>query len=191
MTLLHIDSSLLGSSSATRELTAALVAQLQAASPGIDVVRRDLDARPLPHLNGALLGGADADGARESAEVLEEFLAADAVVIGAPMYNFSIPSSLKAWIDRISVAGRTFRYTADGPQGLAGGKRVVVAVAAGGLHARQPTDFVEPYLRQVFAFLGITDVRFVRADGVALSPEYRRAALAAAIDSARALPRAA
>lgn len=191
MTLLHIDSSLLGASSATRELTAALVAQLQAASPGMDVVRRDLDARPLPHLNGALLGGADADGARESAEVLEEFIAADTVVIGAPMYNFSIPSSLKAWIDRISVAGRTFRYTTDGPQGLAGGKRVILAVAAGGLHAGQPTDFVEPYLRQVFGFLGVTDIRFVRADGVALSPEHRRAALDAAIDAARTLPRAA
>jgi FMN-dependent NADH-azoreductase len=191
MNLLHIDSSLLGPSSATRELTAALVAQLQAASPGMDVVRRDLDARPLPHLNGALLGGADADGARESAVVLEEFLAADTVVIGAPMYNFSIPSSLKAWIDRISVAGRTFRYTADGPQGLAGGKRMIVAVAAGGLHAGQPSDFVEPYLRQVFGFLGITDIRFVRADGVALSPEHRRAALDAAIDAARTLPRAA
>lgn len=191
MTLLHIDSSLLGAGSATRELTAALVARHLESHPGMDVIRRDLDARPLPHLNGSLLAGADADGARESAEVLEEFLAAETVVIGAPMYNFSIPSSLKAWIDRISVAGRTFRYTADGPQGLAGGKQVLVAVAAGGLHAGQPSDFVEPYLRQVFGFLGITDIRFVRADGVALSPEHRRAALDAAIDAARTLPRAA
>lgn len=191
MTLLHIDSSLLGASSATRELTAALVDRQRQSHPGLDVIRRDLDARPLPHLNGALLGGADQDGARESEGVLEEFLAADTVVVGAPMYNFSIPSSLKAWIDRISVAGRTFRYTADGPQGLAGGKQVIVAVAAGGLHAGQPSDFVEPYLRQVFGFLGITDIRFVRADGVALSPEHRRAALDAAIDAARTLPRAA
>lgn len=191
MTLLHIDSSLLGASSATRELTAALVDRQRQSHSGLNVIRRDLDARPLPHLNGALLGGADQDGVRESEGVLEEFLAADTVVIGAPMYNFSIPSSLKAWIDRISVAGRTFRYTADGPQGLAGGKQVIVAVAAGGLHAGQPSDFVEPYLRQVFGFLGITDIRFVRADGVALSPEHRRAALDAAIDAARTLPRAA
>src|SRR5690606_29363346 len=94
------------------------------------------------------------------------------------MYNFGIPSSLKAWIDRIAVRGRTFRYTESGPQGLAGGKRVILALAAGGPHQGQPSDFVEPYLRQVFGFLGVTDIETVRADGVGLSPEHREAAIA-------------
>ena len=191
MRLLHIDSSALGANSATREITAALVAQVRAARPDATVVRRDLDAAPLPHLDGAILGGVNAKAAEQSAQVLEEFLAADTVVIGAPMYNFAIPSSLKAWIDRIAVAGKTFRYTQDGPEGLVRGKTVIVAVAAGGVHAGQPTDFVEPYLRQVFGFIGVTDLRFVRAEGVALSTDHRRNAIEAAIDGARALPKAA
>lgn len=191
MKLLHIDSSALGAHSATREITAALVAAQLHIDPGAQVVHRDLAARPLPHLDGAALAGQDADAAAASAAVLDEFLAADTVVIGAPMYNFGIPSTLKAWIDRIAVAGRTFRYTAEGPVGLAGGRRVIVAVASGGLHAGQPTDFVEPYLRQVFRFIGVTDLRFVRADGLALSPELRRAAIDAAIGQALGLPQAA
>lgn len=181
MNLLHIDTSALGASSATREITAALVAGLREETAGVTAEYLDLDVDPLPHLSGRILGGHDAEAAARSAAILEQFLAADTVVLGAPMYNFSIPSSLKAWIDRISVAGRTFRYTAEGPQGLVHGKRIVVVVASGGLHAGQPTDFVEPYLRQVFGFLGVTDLHFVRADGVALSPEHRRAAIAQAI----------
>ena len=191
MKLLHIDSSALGANSATREITAALVARQLELNPGTEVVHRDLDARPLPHLDGAILGGAGTAAAAESAAVLEEFLAADTVVIGAPMYNFAIPSTLKAWIDRIAVAGRTFRYTAAGPEGLVQGKTIIVATAAGGVHAGQPTDFVEPYLRQVFGFLGVTDLAFVRADGVALSAEQRRAAIDGAIRQADALPLAA
>lgn len=181
MKLLHIDSSALGAHSATREITAAVVGGLRADTLDVAVEYLDLDADPLPHLNGRILGGADPDAAVRSAATLEQFLAADTVVIGAPMYNFSVPSSLKAWIDRVSVAGRTFRYTADGPEGLVRDKTVIIATAAGGLHAGQPTDFVEPYLRQVFGFLGVTDLHFVRADGVALSPERRRDAIQRAI----------
>ncbi|MGH8030615.1 MAG: NAD(P)H-dependent oxidoreductase, partial [Arenimonas sp.] len=113
--------------------------------------------------------------------VLEEFLAADVVVVGAPMYNFSIPSQLKAWIDRVAVAGRTFRYTDSGPQGLAGGKRVIVASTRGGIHSGAPSDFVEPYLRQVFGFLGIDDIEFVTAEGLAYSPEHREQAMGKAL----------
>jgi len=102
-------------------------------------------------------------------------------VIGAPMYNFGPPSELKAWVDRIAVAGKTFRYTESGPVGLAGGKRVILALAAGGPHRGQPTDFVEPYLRQVLGFLGITDIVTVRADGVSLSPAHRAAAIEQAL----------
>ena len=122
MKLLHVDSSILGQNSASRELSAAIVARWQAAHPGLQVSYRDLDAMPLPHLSSGSLAGADSAEAADAERVMQEFLAADVVVIGAPMYNFGIPSTLKAWIDRITVAGRTFHYTETGPQGLAGGK---------------------------------------------------------------------
>ena len=179
MKLLHIDSSALGRNSVTRELGAAIVAQWSSALDGLQVDYRDLDRDPLPHLTGQSLAKVDPAEAAEAERTLQQFLDADVVVIGAPMYNFSIPSTLKAWIDRIAVAGRTFRYTEDGPQGLAGGKRVIVASGRGSVHAAQ-TDFQEPYLRQVFAFLGIDDIEFVRAEGVAYSPQHRTDAIAAA-----------
>ena len=171
MKLLHVDSSVLGDQSVSRELTAAIVARWRAALPGLEVTVRDLARDPLPHLSAASLAGEDALEAARAEAALREFLDADVVVLGAPMYNFGIPSTLKAWIDRLAVPGRTFRYTAEGPEGLAGGKRVIVVASAGGAHAGQPTDFVEPYLRQVLGFFGIGDVEFVRADGVALSPD--------------------
>lgn len=180
MHLLHIDSSALGANSVTRELSAAIAARWRDALPGLQVTYRDLDVDPVPHVTGRSLSGADAEEAAAAERVLADFLAADVIVIGAPMYNFSVPSTLKAWIDRIAVAGRTFHYTADGPQGLAGGKQVIVASGRGGLHSGAPSDFQEPYLRQVFGFLGIEDVTFVRAEGVAYSPEHRAQALAAA-----------
>lgn len=180
MKLLHIDSSALGQNSVTRELTAAIVAQWSAARSDLQVEYRDLDRDPLPHLDGAGLAKADPARAGQDEAVLNQFLEADVVVIGAPMYNFSIPSTLKAWIDRIAVAGRTFRYTEAGPQGLAGGKKVIVASGRGGLYTGSPADFQEPYLRQVFAFLGIDEVEFVRAEGVAFSPQHRADAIAAA-----------
>lgn len=183
MKLLQLDSSVLGDNSVTRQLTSAIVARWQADVSGLDVQIRDLERDPLPHLSGDILAGRDELGAARGAAVLEQFLAADVVVIGAPMYNFGLPSSLKAWIDRIAVAGRTFRYTESGPVGLAGGKRVILALAAGGPHHGQPTDFVEPYLRQVLGFLGITDIETVRADGVGLSPAHRAAAIDQALAS--------
>lgn len=179
MKLLHIDSSALGPNSVTRELSAAIVAQCQAAQDGVQVQYRDLDREPLPHLTGASLAQADPAEAEVAEQVLQQFLDADVVVIGAPMYNFGIPSTLKAWIDRIAVAGRTFRYTAEGPQGLAGPKQVIVASARGSVHGAA-TDFQEAYLRQVFAFIGIDQVGFVRAEGVGLSPQHRSEAIVAA-----------
>lgn len=178
MKLLHLDSSVLGANSVSRVLTARIVDTLRNAHPGLEVDYRDLDREPIAHLSGA--GMADPAATAEAERILAQFLEADVIVIGAPMYNFAIPSTLRAWIDRIAVAGRTFRYTAEGPQGLAGGKRVIVASTRGGMHAGAPTDFVEPYLTQVFGFLGITDVEFVRAEGVAFSPEHRKDAIAAA-----------
>jgi FMN-dependent NADH-azoreductase len=180
MKLLHLDTSALGANSVTRELSAAIVARWQDAVPGLVTEYRDLDANPLPHLTGNVLSGADAAAQADGASLLEQFLASDVIVIGAPMYNFGIPSTLKAWIDRIAVAGKTFRYTEQGPEGLAGGRRVIIASGRGGVHGNGPTDFQENYLRQVFNFLGITDVAFVRAEGVAYSPQHRADALAAA-----------
>lgn len=181
MKLLHIDSSILGENSVSRQLSAASVANWRQRDPRIEVEYRDLTAEPLPHLSGASLAKADPAEAEAAERTMQQFLDADVIVIGAPMYNFGIPSTLKAWIDRVAVAGRTFRYTEKGPEGLAGGKKLVVAGAFGGIHAGSPTDFVEPYLRQVFGFLGITDIEFVRADGIAYGPEHRERAINAAL----------
>ena len=181
MKLLHLDSSILGQHSASRELGAAIVARWQRDVRGLEVTYRDLAADPLPHLSGGSLAQADAGEAATAAAVMDEFLSADVIVVGAPMYNFGIPSQLKAWIDRVAVAGKTFRYTADGPQGLAGGKQVIVAATYGGKHpVESGRNFVEPYLRQVFAFLGIDDVEFVSADGLSVSPEQRVTSISAA-----------
>ena len=157
MKLLHLDASVLGDNSVSRQLTAAVVAQFKNQIDGLQVDYRDLDANPVPHLRSSSLAGVDAAEATDAEQVMQQFLEADIVVIGAPMYNFSIPSTLKAWIDRVAVAGRTFKYTENGPVGLAGGKKVIVAEASGGEYAGTAIDFVAPYLTQVFKFLGITE----------------------------------
>ena len=142
MNILHIDSGILGDHSVSRRLTAAVAAQIKAEQPAATVTYRDLVANALPHLSGAHLMAAnakpeevDAQIAAEVAEskvVLDEFLAADTIILGVPMYNFSLPSQLKAWIDRVAVAGKTFRYTAEGPEGLAKGKKVIIVSTRGG-----------------------------------------------------------
>ena len=175
MTILHIDSSINGENSASRAVSRSIVDQLKTAQWGEEIVYRDLAAAPLSHL----MLDAFAD-----TSVLDEFLAADTIVIGAPMYNFTLPSQLKAWIDRILIAGTTFRYTADGPEGLAGGKRVIVALARGGFYdSGSPAaslEHLETYLRGVFNFIGI-EPEFVAADGLAVSPEQREDSIAQAL----------
>jgi len=183
MKLLHLDSSILGENSASRAIGAAVVARWQDAIPGLRVTHRDLAARPLPHLSSGSLAGSDPSEAAEAERVMQEFLEADVLVVGAPMYNFGVPSTLKAWIDRVAVAGKTFRYTESGPQGLAGGKKVVIASSRGGFHQDNGADFQEAYLRQVFGFLGITEIEIVRAEGLAVSPEQRTASMASAYAS--------
>lgn len=193
MKLLHVDSSILGEGSVSRRLTARIVAAEQAVDPAIEVIRRDLATQPVAHLSGAHLAagqGASQDDPslqRDVAEgqaALEEFLAADIVVVGAPMYNFTVPSQLKAWIDRLAVAGRTFRYTAEGPEGLAGGKKVIVVSTRGGFYgpetANAALEHQESYLRGIFGFFGITDLSFVRAEGMAVGEQQRADALQAA-----------
>jgi FMN-dependent NADH-azoreductase len=193
--LLHIDSSPLAAHSVSRELTRRTVAQWQASHPGTVVEYLDLASDAPTHLNADSLGfrlGLDAEGLtdvqkRENAiseQLVSQFLAADVVVVGAPMYNFSIPSQLKAWIDRIAQAGRTFKYTEQGPQGLATGKTVIVVSTRGGAYFGNPAaasmDHQESYLQTIFGFFGITDVRFVRAEGVAMGEAVKAKAIEAA-----------
>jgi FMN-dependent NADH-azoreductase len=181
MKVVHIDSSIQGAGSATRELTQEIIARLKAAHADARVTHRDLAAQALPHFSQAALSRSDEVEAARNAALLEEFLAADVLVIGAPLYNFSIPSQLKAWIDRIVIAGRTFRYTERGPEGLAGGKQVIVAVARGGVYEPgSPAEYGESYLKFILGFLGIRDVSFVRAEGLAFSPQHRESAMSAA-----------
>ena len=193
MKLLHVDASILGDQSASRQLSAAIVQRLTTLNPDAQVIRYDLAADPIGHLTGPELlaqrGSAPEDdgtkqNAARNAKALDDFIDADVVVIGAPMYNFSLPSQLKAWLDRIAVAGRTFRYTANGVEGLAQGKRVVIASSRGNLYrVGQPAaglDHQEQYLKGFFTFLGVSDVTTVCAEGLGLGPESRNAAMAAA-----------
>jgi FMN-dependent NADH-azoreductase len=195
MKLLHIDSSVLGTNSVSRQLTQRIVDQWRAAHPDLHVQYLDLAREAPTHLSVDSLGfrlGLDADGLtdtqrRENAiseRLVSQFLAADVVVIGAPMYNFSVPTQLKAWIDRIAQAGRTFTYTEKGPVGLAGGKKVIVASSRGGFYstseAMRGMDFQEDYLRAVLGFLGVTDVSIVRAEGVNMGPEVKGKSIDAA-----------
>jgi FMN-dependent NADH-azoreductase len=208
-TLLHVDSSVLGNVSTSRKLTASIVDALQQDHPQAQVTYRNLADAPPAHLTGRVLmamrsgdltGLSDEDRAQValSEELLEEFLAADTVVIGAPMYNFSLPTQLKAWVDRLSQAGRTFKYTETGPVGLAGGKRVVIASSRGGMYAGTPmeamVDHQEAYLQGVLGFWGITDVEIVRAEGTSMGPQAVEQAMVSAqeqIDRLRVQPLAA
>jgi FMN-dependent NADH-azoreductase len=196
MKLLHIDSSVLGPHSVSRQLSAAIVDRLRQAAPNLEVAYLDLSTTPLSHLSGAHLAAAqgasnpDAALAQEIATgqaVLAEFLAADTVVLGAPMYNFTIPSQLKAWIDRIVVAGQTFKYDAQGPRGLAGDKRVIVAISRGGFYGpgtpAAALEHLESYLRGILGFIGVTKLEFISADGIQIGPEHREKALASALQA--------
>jgi FMN-dependent NADH-azoreductase len=204
MQLLHVDGSILGAHSVSRTVSAAIVDRLRSEHPGLTVTRRDLAETPLPHLSGATLAGrqpnaANAPGIAQdvaqdvalSGQVLDEFLAADIVVIGAPLYNFTISSQLKAWIDRILVAGRTFRYGPNVAEGLVGGKRVVVAVARGGFYGSgtpyAAAEHAESYLRAVLAFMGVANPEIIVAEGIAVGPEQRERALAGALEAAGSL----
>jgi FMN-dependent NADH-azoreductase len=200
MRLLHIDASIQGANSASRQVSAAVVERLRKATPGLEVIYRDLAAAPLAHLSAAHLGAAQG-ATPESATlqqdlaagqaVLEEFLAADIVVIGAPMYNFTIPTQLKAWIDRVVVAGKTFRYGAAGPVGLAGNKRVIIAVSRGGMYGpgapAAVLEHLETYLRGVLGFIGVANPELIVAEGLMIGTEQREQAMQRALQAAAAL----
>ncbi|MBB3937743.1 FMN-dependent NADH-azoreductase [Aureimonas phyllosphaerae] len=194
MKLLHLDSSILGDNSVSRTLSSAVVERLRSAAPQIDVTYRDLVADPIGHLTGRYLAGQNSDVQHDQAlqedlalggRVLEEFLVADTVVIGVALYNFTVASQLKAWIDRILVAGKTFRYGPNGAEGLAGGKRVVLAVSRGGFYGEgtphQSFEHAETYMRTVLGFIGITDPEVIVAEGIAIGPDQRQASIAKAL----------
>jgi FMN-dependent NADH-azoreductase len=198
MQLLHIDSAITGEQSVSRELTAQTVAAWLAAHPGTTVQYLDLATSAPAHLSAQSLGFRTGQAAATDVERAEnalsealvtQFLASDVIVLGAPFYNFSIPSQLKAWIDRIAQAGRTFKYTDKGPVGLAGGKTVIVASSRGGVYSNsdlgQALEHQESYLQVIFGFFGITDVRFVRAEGIGMGPDAKAAALASAAQDIR------
>jgi len=193
--LLHIDSSILGGNSVSRQLTAQIVASWRASHPATEVSYLDLAVDTPSHLSAESLGFSVPAGAGElnavqkrenaiSEALVAQFLAADVLVIGAPLYNFAIPTQLKAWIDRVAQVGRTFTYTDKGPVGLAGGKTVIIASARGGVYstsdAGNAMEHQESYLKTVFGFFGVTDVRVVRAEGLAMGEAAKAAALASA-----------
>ena len=194
MKLLHIDSSILGAHSVSRQLTAEVVAEWVKNRPDTTVEYLDLAVNAPNHFGAdaiAVKGIAqpeptDAQRAENavSEQLVSQFLAADVIVIGAPFYNFSIPTQLKAWIDRLAQPGRTFTYTDKGPTGLATGKTVIVASTRGGAYSTseggQAMEHQESYLKVVFGFFGVTDVRIVRAEGLAMGDAPKAAALSAA-----------
>ena len=199
-TILHIDSSILGGYSISRALTAGIVAKQQTLHPGARIIRRDLVVDATLHLSDAHMvafqGGEVGNAAlgqdlAVGGAYIDDLFAADIIVIGAPMYNFSVPSQLKGWIDRICVAGRTFQYGANGPEGLVIGKKVFIASTRGGVYTGDSPaaglDHQESYLRGVLAFIGLTDVTVVRAEGLNLGEDIKAAAVAQAKQQIEAL----
>ena len=194
MNILHIDSSPFEFGSVSRELTADVVSAWKKRYPFGTVTYRDVGANPPAHLSAEVMnalhngnrGVLSEAGQKEFATInraVDELINCDALVIGAPMYNYSVSSNLKAWLDQISQAGRTFRHTAGGPVGLVPDKPVYLVSSRGGVYSRgegRLHDFQEPYLLSILGFLGLTDVTIIRAEGVSLSPAAKNAAMAKA-----------
>lgn len=189
--VLHIDSSPLGDHSVSRKLTAKVLAELKESHPDTQIVTRDLGTSPLPHLNGITVGAfftppdqrneALNEALKQSDEVIDELFTADVIVIGAPMWNFGIPSSLKAWIDHIARVGRTFKYGASGPESLLpSSKKVIIVSSRGGIYSSGPMqvmDHQESYLKAILGFIGLHDVSIIRAEGVAMGEEAVKGAM--------------
>jgi FMN-dependent NADH-azoreductase len=182
--VLHINSSVRSEGSLSRQLSSEFVAKWKAANPADTIVERDLAANPVPHLTEQMMGAFFTPAEQRNAEaafaiktsdtLVDELLAADVLVLGVPMYNFSVPSNLKAWIDHVARAGRTFQYGANGPEGLVKGKKVYVFTASGGAYSEGPAaayDHLVTFLRTFLGFLGMTDVTVIRAEGVAMGEQ--------------------
>ncbi|WP_282364597.1 FMN-dependent NADH-azoreductase [Pseudomonas sp. PS01297] len=185
--VLIIESSARQQDSFSRELTQQFISHWKTLHPADRLTIRDVAVNPVPHLDADLLGGwmkpeaqrnaAEQASLQRSNELTDELLAADVLVLAAPMYNFAIPSTLKAWLDHVLRAGLTFKYTDTGPQGLLTGKKAYVLTARGGIYAGSTADHQEPYLRQVLAFVGIHDVTFIHAEGMNLGGDFQEKGL--------------
>jgi len=195
--VLHIDSSIFSRDGVSSTLARQFVETLVARDPEVNVVRRDLGREPIPHLDAkrlvALNTPAEARSAeqsqiaRETDRLIRELQTADLLVLGVPMYNFAVPTQLKAWFDHVARAGVTFRYTADGSEGLLKGKRAVVFTSRGGLHQGRASDSQTAFLTTMLQFIGIEDIKIVYAEGLNLGEVPRREALAAAAAELQAL----
>jgi FMN-dependent NADH-azoreductase len=189
-TILQINSAARSQGANSTLLLNELTTKLQQSNPGAQVVARNLQAEPLPHLDDSILGAfftpveqrtpEQAAIAARSEALIAELQAADVIVIGAPMYNFGVSSQLKTYFDFIARAGITFQYTANGPEGLVKGKKVFVVSARGGKYIGTPHDSQTPYLKSFLGFLGMTDVTFIYAEGLNMGPDAANAALAEA-----------
>ncbi|MES2349581.1 MAG: NAD(P)H-dependent oxidoreductase [Pseudomonadota bacterium] len=201
MNVLSLQSSISGNASVTRSLSAAYIAQIRARHGAIDVIEHDLVAQAFPHLSGEMvpvtLGMPHQPSAASilSDRLITELEQSDIIVFGAPMYNFGVPTTIKAWFDHVMRVGRTFRYADGAPVGLLpGGKKAIVFVASGGVYSNGPgqkIDFMEPHVRWMLQFIGITDVTFVRAEGLAYGPDTAQAASSNALAQAKELALAA
>jgi FMN-dependent NADH-azoreductase len=197
--ILILDSSAGGEASVSRKITDAAARTIRGRNPGARIVRRDIGADPIPHLTaetvpairaGLVESETAAAALALSDALVAELMEADLVVIGAPMYNFGMPSTLKAWFDHVLRAGITFRYSEAGPEGLLKGRKAIVVETRGGLYSEGPAaalDSQEPHLRTLLGFMGITDVTFVRAEKLAFGPEAAAAAVADAIETIEVL----
>ncbi|WP_277979000.1 FMN-dependent NADH-azoreductase [Sphingomonas phyllosphaerae] len=199
MNILHIDASASDSAAShTRRLSSQLVERLKSANPGATIVYRDVVANQLPHVDMTIRHAWSAENTGDpklaetisrSKALVDELKAADVVVVGSPMYNFTVPSTLKAWIDHVAIAGQTFSYTAEGPRGLLSGK-VYLVLSSGGIYSHGPFaayDHLSTYLKAIFNFLGILDVEVIRAEGIAYGPEQDQAAMASAAEQVEAI----
>jgi FMN-dependent NADH-azoreductase len=188
MNMLVIHSSILGANSKSRQVADDLVGRLASSNPGVTIRTRDLGMKPLPYLDGERVGALFTPADKRTEEQAElvaladgmiaEISAAETVVIGVPLYNFSIPAQLKTYIDYIARAGVTFKYGANGPEGLLKDKKVYVVVTRGGVTAGTQADSVTPYLRTILSFLGMDDITFINAEGLNMGDEAATAGLA-------------
>lgn len=199
-TLLVINSSVSGANSVSRALVEHAVAEIVRSHPDVRIIYRDVGQAPIPHLTAETVAGvrgtpqteSEQRARRLSDELIAELRAADTIVIGVPMYNFGVPTGLRAWFDHVLRAGETFAYSEAGPQGLLSGKRVIIVESRGGLYSEGPAkvvDFQEPYLRQLFGFIGVTDVTFIHAEKIGFGAQARDAAIATAKMQLTALAR--
>ena len=180
--ILHIDSSLFGKNGASSLLATELVEKLKSQSSAAQVTYRNVTEDELPHFSASTMADLGKGEATLADQLIEEVQAADVIIIGAPMYNFSVPSQLKSWFDHIARAGVTFQYTSQGPEGLLKNKKVFVITSRGGIHKDRPTDVMVPYLNTILGFVGLTDVDYIYAEGLSMSDHKEQAMQQAGAD---------